>query len=636
MDDPGPERAIPAGGRFAAFPDSAGGAADAARLAARGCRTLSHPSGRPWIVGRWRHSDLVHIAAGPLRLAVIGLCPVTTTELARAAASITRPEQVAALAGRWPGSFHLAAARDGWVWVQGGVAEVRRVFLARTGRGPVAASHAALAAWLSRAPVDEGRLAVRLASPAATPLAELTPWRGVDAVPGGSGLRLDRDGTARTVRWWRPPEATAPLREGAPLLRTALRDAVATRVPEGAPLGADLSGGLDSTSLCFLAAEAGASLVTATIQWTGGGNTDAEWARRAAGRLPLRERFAYRGDALPPFFSHTGRPGPVLDEPLLVRDLDQQGPFLRGMLGHGAVTRLSGLGGDHVVQAPEQYLFALVRRRPATAARTVRAELAEHRWPTVRTLRTLLAPPSHTAWLAGLAGAVRSGVRVPGRLQPWGPVPVLPPWASPLAREAVAALLEERAAAGAGPLDPRPALHARLALARSAGRSAGLVEELYAGVLPTHAPFCDDAVVAASLAVRPEESADPFAYKPLLTAAMAPVVPAGLLLRDTKDSSVVHWYEGLEHNRGALAALAGDSALAALGLVDGRRWREALLSPRQASGSPPAFEKSLALEIWLRDRVRGADDPFPRPLALDDLLTVHPEDLRSLALEERT
>jgi asparagine synthase (glutamine-hydrolysing) len=57
-----------------------------------------------------------------------------------------------------------------------------------------------------------------------------------------------------------------PVAEGAEGLRQALLDAVASRIRPGEAVAADLSGGLDSPSVCFAAAAAGADL--RTVRWS--------------------------------------------------------------------------------------------------------------------------------------------------------------------------------------------------------------------------------------------------------------------------------------------------------------------------------------------------------------------------------
>ncbi|WP_143861328.1 asparagine synthase-related protein [Nocardia amikacinitolerans] len=59
------------------------------------------------------------------------------------------------------------------------------------------------------------------------------------------------------VRWWNCPPPEQPSAGCAARLRETLRASVAVRLGPDQAVSADMSGGLDSTSLCFLAAEQG-------------------------------------------------------------------------------------------------------------------------------------------------------------------------------------------------------------------------------------------------------------------------------------------------------------------------------------------------------------------------------------------
>ncbi|TJZ44633.1 hypothetical protein FCH28_30480 [Streptomyces piniterrae] len=64
---------------------------------------------------------------------------------------------------------------------------------------------------------------------------------------------------------------------------------------------ADLSGGVDSTSLCFLAAEAGAEVVALTLKLSDPGNEDSAYARQVAAQLPARSvHLTFTAADLPP------------------------------------------------------------------------------------------------------------------------------------------------------------------------------------------------------------------------------------------------------------------------------------------------------------------------------------------------
>lgn len=88
-----------------------------------------------------------------------------------------------------------------------------------------------------------------------------TVFRGVEALPPGC-CAWWKDGVLRVRRWWTPDFPDAGEEEGydaAEALRTLdgrMRSAVNVRMRADVPVGAYLSGGLDSSSLCALAAPA--------------------------------------------------------------------------------------------------------------------------------------------------------------------------------------------------------------------------------------------------------------------------------------------------------------------------------------------------------------------------------------------
>lgn len=79
-------------------------------------------------------------------------------------------------------------------------------------------------------------------------------------------LRIDSSGTVSERRRWQPPEPEMALTVGAGAVRQTLETAVAARRPPRGRLSADLSGGIDSTSLCLLAVRAGTPDLL-TLRW---------------------------------------------------------------------------------------------------------------------------------------------------------------------------------------------------------------------------------------------------------------------------------------------------------------------------------------------------------------------------------
>ena len=156
-------------------------ARSAAALRAQATHELSHPAGRPWLLGRWPEGTVTVAQAGTTRLALIGQHAVTPGQLADAAGRVREVADLDRLAASLAGSFHLVASVAGRVRVQGTVTGVRRVFSARIGGAAVAADRADVLAGLLDAGLDEQRLALHLLEPHILyPLAGQPIWRDVD------------------------------------------------------------------------------------------------------------------------------------------------------------------------------------------------------------------------------------------------------------------------------------------------------------------------------------------------------------------------------------------------------------------------------------------------------------------------
>jgi asparagine synthase (glutamine-hydrolysing) len=563
---------------FAVLPDLEPALGIAERL--RGETLLRHGSGRPWIVG----DGVRAVPTENRELTVVAIGNVS--DAWRSGAS--RAHRLEELDG---GSFHLVATDGRRVRVQGAAFDTRRIFHTRVDGITVATDRVRVAARLAGARLDDERLALRLAAASTYALADGTLWHGVHAVRGGSALYIDGAGLPVVRRWWRPPQADLPLEDGAGLLRDALRESV--RRQASGVMAADLSGGLDSTSICFLARESGTQLVTATLKWSAAGNEDADWAERAAAELSPVKRFIYEPGALPAYFTGLAEPGEPLDEPTnMVRNIAELRAMSADLAFAGATARLSGHGGDHLTRPEPAFLPELFRRSPVLAMRHAAAFRARARWSASETRRMLLDRRDYGAWL-------RDAVSRPAPLG-WEPAPMPPPWASEKAR-AIVADLYATAAKDAEPLAESRGQHARIHAALEAGLHAHQLAQRSARAgLPATAPFCDDAVVDACLRVRAEDVRTPTTYKPLLVAAMRGIVPDHLLTRTTKDHSTLEWHDGLRRNAGDLAALTVDSHLVERGLVDPDAFRDALLSPDLLRTSPLVVETTLGLEIWLR------------------------------------
>ncbi|MBO8185188.1 asparagine synthase-related protein [Streptomyces spirodelae] len=546
--------------------------------------------------------------SGERRLALVGISTLTT-ELLRARLRAAR--QVSDLHGVWEGgagSCHVVASVAGRVYARGTASGDRRLFHASSEGLTVVADRARTLSWLVGAEVEMRQVAVRLSSLVAPPhpLDEQSMFQGVEAVPPGHAVQVEPDGRRPLLhRWWRPPEPELPVRAAAADVRDALREALAARVRPGQVWGADLSGGMDSTSLCFLAAEAGAQLVALTLDWSSPGE-DTAYARQAAALLPASTvHRTFPAVGLPSYYAGFTEGGEPEDEPLTHRrDMAQQQHMTAATREHGARGRICGQGGDQVVLPPLNHLHELAARHPLMAHRRLAGYAVKDRWSYRALARALADRRSYPSWLRSQAEALRpvrrgrrSGEGAASMLG-WGPEVTMPPWATDHARDMTGDLLSE-AAADVRPLAGTRCGHQWLYQVRQAGRIAAVYRT---SGLEVEMPFCDDAVLAACLRTLPHEAGDPWSYKPLLTAAMDGIVPSPLLARTTKDFATAEWHSGMRVHRRQLAQWCDTSLLAAADLVHPETLRRAWLNTGLLPASQgPAAEATLAVESWLRD-----------------------------------
>ncbi|MGY0071685.1 asparagine synthase-related protein (plasmid) [Streptomyces sp. QTS137] len=599
---------------FVAVPDGAVASGVLDRLRRHAPQIVPHVSGRPWLFGRWPKEQWAFSSAGSSLLVVAGRCSLTAQDLGVRVKGVRDLADVETAVRGAAGSFHVLASVDGRSYLRGSAFGSRRLYRATVEGVTVCADRARTLAWLTQALVDPAQLAARILTtdPPPPPLAGGAMWRGVHAVAPGRALILGRDGCHRTKVWWHPASPQLSLAEGAPVLREALREAVSLRVWPGQVLGADLSGGMDSTSLCFLAAEAGARLVTASLHSAASGNEDRRYAPYAAERLGGSQSLAFTFDEVPGYFAGLGRRRDPADEPTAVtRGRAVQEHLAHALRDRGAHLRLTGYGGDDVLLPPRSYLHTLARRYPLMALRHAAGWRARSRWPLPATAKMLFDGGSYRRWLTAAGGQLRESPAGRPRPDSWGTAPRLPAWATDKAADLLSGLLDA-AAHEAQPLAPARGLHGRLHQAREAGRIASVFShDSTVDGLPADSPFCDDAVIAACLAVRAQDTTSPWTYKPLLAAAMDGIVPDYLLARATKDHVTQEWHHSLREHRRDLAELASDSHLAAAGIADENTLRRMLHSPELLTAQTHGLEQLLAAELWLRDL---AAHPLPAHL----------------------
>ena len=576
-------------------------------------REIRHFSGRPWLLGQWPQEAVTTGAAGDTRITMIGQHAVTRDGLTEAAGLIRAIPDLDRLAASLVGSSYLVAAVAGQIRVQGTVTGVRPVFHARVGHVTVAADRADVLAELIGARLDEPRLAVHLLDPSVlSPIAGKPVWHGVTHLPTDHYLVIDGDRPPRSVRWWAPPEPVVPLAEGAVALREALSAAVAARTHDRRLASCDL-GGLDSTAVCCLAARGPAKLVAYTAAHQDPLADDVYWAGRTVAGLGNVEHHVIPEREMPLTYHAMLDDEHRLDEPCSGGvDRERWLVIARRAVARGSTLHLTGLGGDELLYGSLAHLHTMLRTNPRVAVQHLRGFATKYRWRPADVLRQLADRGPYHHWLDRAADHLTAAPAGPNEpLLDWGFQPWLPPWVTPATVDAVRGLIRAEARS-AQPLSARRGQHRELEGMRFVSRFARQYGQMAGQLgLEVAAPYYDDRVIEAGLAVRPQDRITPWRYKPLILEAMRGIVPQDSLVRQTKANGSCDEETGMRRNRADLLALWEDSRLGRLGLVDAGALRELCTRPLPAHLPGGALYPVVACEMWLRSLERS---PVPSPV----------------------
>lgn len=588
--------------RFVVMPDAGGARNSAPPIPFPPARVIPHPSGWPFLAGNWAPEDITTASVGAVRLAVIGICPVTAGRLSELAARILTLSDADGVAAVLPGSFHLIISVDGRVRVQGSVSGLRRIFHARVDGVPVASSQPDILARMIGAGIDDLAFAARVAcGPMPPPLGGQSMWSGVRALPADHYLEM-RPALAREKRWWQPPEPELPLAQGSAALREALCTAMTGRWPSGTRVSADMSGGMDSTSLSFLAARDTPDLMTFRWAEADAGNDDVVFASYAIRALRDAHHIVAPQASLPAIFSDPAAAAGLAGPYAASRTVARIRYTARLLAGRGSRWHLAGHGGDEVFGHAPGYLRGLMRRHPVVAIQHARGYRALGRWRLAATVAGMATGGGTVAgWWHAQAGQLTAGSVPPCPALGWEMGWLRAPgWVTRDAIEAARSMLR-RAACQARPLAPDRGQHqilsAVLASAAIYDQLAGLFAEAN---IVLDLPYLDDRVLEAALRVRLHERATPWQYKQLLAEAMRGIVPDAVLGRSTKGDFDKDVRGGLRRNLSDVLNVFADSALAARGLIDPDVLRSRLLSPQATNDTVIALEFLLGCETWLR------------------------------------
>jgi asparagine synthase (glutamine-hydrolysing) len=414
-----------------------------------------------------------------------------------------------------------------------------------------------------------------------------TALRGVRRVAPGTVVVFEGGGV-REERYWRlEPRADEPTPAD---VRAAVTAAVRRRLIADVPLGALLSGGIDSSVVVALMAEASSRPVkTFTVGFGDARYDERVWARAVADRFATEhEELVVELDAA----ATLPRLAAAYDEPL--GDEAALPTFLICELARRHVTvALTGDGGDEAFGGYERYLaHEVLRRLPparplaAAARRLRRAEPRSraNRLGRVLEIASLPRPERYGRLMEVFPASLRAELWEPGFARPSPAAQLLgpPPWPG---------------ASGLQALDVESYLPGDLLLKADIASMAHSLE--------LRSPFLDHEVLELGLATRPRKAA--------LKAAFRDLLPAEILARGKTGFGVplTRWF------REDLRDFARDV------LLDERARRRGQLRPAAVERLLREHDEGradhghrlwclLMLELWQREHV---ENPLAAPVA---------------------
>lgn len=583
---------------------------------------IRHPSGNPWVVGDLTDCRVVESPDRRALLLLEGPGRLPDPRARALAEEISRSRSIPRLLAGCGGDGVLALTLDGSQVYTGAVSGSARIYSAAS-RGVVLGDSALLLAALCGFEVSVENLAMRLcASLPAHPFSDVPLWPEISSLPCDHFAEVTPEGALRTNRWWHPPAGGISAEKGAVGLADALASVLDSSTQGVSSLSADLSGGLDSTSIVYALASLGVEPRTVHARSVNDRNTDVVWARRAACDLGVELlELPALGNVAQAFLldepaAETLPPGPPPLPPdapalwwgsrgLLVSLLHAIGPGARGV-------HFTGLGGDELFGPLPAMAWSILREQGPRGVVTLRRLAASAREPLAHVLGSAVGRQGFGAALKAVplrfearsdgAGAGREGAPAVGE---WFSAPDPGELLSAAGREAATSGVSAVCMRPPEPLDRDRGRHQMMESLHFQGEVLGQVNRAFGGSIRWHGPYLRRAVIEAVSPVRLGERLRPGVAKPLLAAATAQwSMPRDFFLRPVGGEYSADSYAEYAARRHALRAEVGESMLASSGLVDVDAVRGRLDEPVPSPELLTSLETFAAVERWLRGATR--------------------------------
>lgn len=402
-------------------------------------------------------------------------------------------------------------------------------------------------------------------------------WQGVHTVGPGEWLDSRADRAPRRVVWWRPPRPDRSAAELADDLREAVIEALLLRTNGRREVSADLSGGLDSTTLCFFLGELGIKPHTLFLASADVANNDHRWADRAASELGSDHRAVPYDSVIPHLLDErTGTVATAPEGPGIANTALASVPMIEELMGDtGTTLHLNGHAGDALFGSVSTMLWSLFHSGEPGRYRAIWRFRVLNRYPIGQTLRMVARNGSYLRDLLRISTHALDGrdEGIAGHSR-WVPLPKVHPALTETARRHLRRLAEEAAAEERHELSDDRMVHQILDYLVVHGN---VVRRMNQAAAPTagiafDSPYLHRRVVEAALSLRVGERVRQRPAKPLLAAARPPGMSLDYFTRPDKGDYTAEVFAQHRAVKPVLRRLFADgSALEDLGLISAER-----------------------------------------------------------------
>ena len=444
------------------------------------------------------------------------------------------------------------------------------------------------------------------------PVRELTPYQGIRAVPPAHYLVIDEQGVRRHRHWEPTTKERIQYRSDVEYedhFISLFRQSVRRRTEDGAPILAELSGGIDSSSIVCISdrilSERGASRdeLLDTVSYFD--DSEPNWDERRyftvveaqRGKAGIHLNIAAEDRSFEPL-------DPNLDIRPCMPGIDSYAAGRQRQLADAMAVRnyrviLSGIGGDEVLGGVPTPL-------PELADYLISFQLRDLITRSLAFCMLERTPFLHMLAKTAASSAACYCTLFSDRIE-------VPPWISRrLRRVATDARIDDAARV------PRfGRLPSRIENGVSWWQTLETLPHLYPSITSRYEyryPYLDRDLVEFLYRIPREQLVRPGRRRSLMRRALQGIVPAEILERPRKGSLIRAPLLSLQRSERAIQSIFEGSVAGAMGLIDEEQLKIAIAEVAKAT-SPrwwPAIIKAIQMEFWLRMQNGVLNETQPR------------------------